>query len=115
MPTSLQVEERLKGLEAATAKSRNDLDERFGDCASISEAMDRFGMELAETEFFGSLVGYALRHADDLTGILAHQEMCVLRGDWQPVSPCAMHRALHQAQSLARCKFIKRLREVLSG
>jgi hypothetical protein len=75
MPTSLQVEERLKGLEAATAKSRNDLDERFGDCASISEAMDRFGMELAETEFFGSLVGYALRHADDLPGILAHQEV----------------------------------------
>jgi hypothetical protein len=60
------------------------------------------------------LVYYGYRNEDHLPGVLAHQEMCVLRGDWQPVSPCAMHRALHQAQSLARCKFVKRLREVLN-
>jgi hypothetical protein len=114
MPTQEVITDRLKALEAATSQSRADLETQFKACLSTAQAMDRFGMELAETEFFGRLVHYALRNEDHLPGVLAHQEACVLRGDWQPVSPCAMHRALHQAQSLARCKFIKRLREVLN-
>jgi hypothetical protein len=114
MPTQDVIKERLKALDTATTESRMDLEIRFKSCLSTAQAMDRYGMELAETEHFGALVFHALGHPDNLPGILAHQEMCVLRGDWQPVSPCAMHRALHQAQSLARCKFIKRLREVLN-
>jgi hypothetical protein len=115
MPTQDVITNRLAILEGQTVAAYAELRDRFEDQFDTHPiaAMDHLGMEVAETQYFLDLVRHAGRRLDDLPGILAHQEMCVLRGDWQPVSPCAMHRALHQAQSLARCKFVKRLREVL--
>jgi tRNA C32,U32 (ribose-2'-O)-methylase TrmJ len=116
MPTQEVIESRLDELWETVEAGFSDAHVRFQDAirsGKFTEAMDRFGMEMAELEMFRGLMRHAHRNEDDLPAVLEHSENVILRGDWQPVSPCAMHRALHQAQSLARCKFVKRLREVL--
>jgi hypothetical protein len=117
MPTQEVITERFLHLQGQVDEAFKELFKRFQSTCEEEGAvvaMDRLGMEIAETECYAGLLYYGYRHLSDLPAVLEHSENVILRGDWQPVSPCSMHRALHQAQSLARCKFIKRLREVLN-
>jgi hypothetical protein len=106
MPTQEVITERFLHLQGQVDEAFKELFKRFQSTCEEEGAvvaMDRLGMEIAETECYAGLLYYGYRHLSDLPAVLEHSENVILRGDWQRGGcPVPMHRALHQAQSLAR-------------
>lgn len=116
MPDQDRIRGAVERLHLESLQWYTTLRRQFAEMAAKNPAwaMDRYGMELIETQEFVGLVGYCCTHVELLPAILEHSERILLRGDWQPRSACSMHNCLNQMKCLARCKLIKRLRAILA-